>query len=94
MAAEDRFSNGLDSSEQIGEAAPVSAWFALSVFVLAVVFGFVDRQVISLLAEPIRHALNLSDTQIGLVQGLGFSIFSVTLYLSPWRDGRSLRSGG
>jgi MFS family permease len=79
MDADVRFPCKTNSGERNRETAPVSAWFALSVFVLAVVFGFVDRQVISLLAEPIRHALNLSDTQIGLVQGLGFTIFSTTL---------------
>jgi MFS family permease len=81
MVADEPFSSRSDSNEQ-REAAPGSAWFALSVFVLATVFGFVDRQIISLLAEPIRHALNLSDTQLGLVQGLGFTIFT-TLLIYP-----------
>jgi MFS family permease len=43
------------------------------------IFGFVDRQVLSLLAEPIKHALDLSDAQVGLLQGLGFAIFSTFL---------------
>lgn len=61
------------------ERAPGSAWFALWVFVVVSIFGFVDRQVLSLLAEPIRHAMHLSDAQIGLLQGLGFAIFSTVL---------------
>ena len=61
------------------ERAPPSAWFALWVFVVVGVFGFVDRQVLSLLAEPMSQALGLSDTQLGLLQGLGFAIFSTIL---------------
>ena len=61
------------------ERAPASAWFALWVFVVTGIFGFVDRQVLVLLAEPISHSLHLSDAQIGLLQGLGFAIFSSVL---------------
>jgi MFS family permease len=59
--------------------APPSAWVALWVFVVVSIFGFVDRQVLSLLAEPMKQALHLSDTQIGLLQGLGFALFSTFL---------------
>ena len=59
--------------------APASAWFALWVFVIVSIFGFVDRQVLVLLAEPMKHALHLSDAEIGLLQGLGFAIFSAVL---------------
>ena len=37
--------------------------------------SYIDRSILSLLAEPIKHALHLSDTQIGLLQGAAFSIF-------------------
>jgi MFS family permease len=36
-----------------------------------------DRQVLGLLVEPIKASFALSDTQIGLLQGLSFSIFYV-----------------
>lgn len=61
------------------ERAPASAWFALWVFVVTGIFGFVDRQVLVLLAEPISHSLHLSDAQLGLLQGVGFAIFSSIL---------------
>lgn len=38
-----------------------------------------DRRVLNLLVEPIRHDLNLSDTQISLLLGLSFAIFFSTL---------------
>ena len=37
--------------------------------------NFVDRQILSVLAEPIRQELGLSDTQLGLLTGLSFALF-------------------
>lgn len=37
--------------------------------------NFVDRQILSVLAEPIRKELHLSDTQLGLLTGLSFALF-------------------
>lgn len=37
--------------------------------------NFVDRQILSVLAEPIRQELHLSDTQLGLLTGLSFALF-------------------
>ncbi len=39
--------------------------------------SYVDRNVLSLLVDPMKAALRLSDTEIGAVQGLSFSIFYV-----------------
>ena len=52
------------------------AFYGVAVLVLATVFGALDRQILILLAEPMRHSLQLSDTQLGLLQGMGFSLFS------------------
>ena len=47
------------------------------VFVLMIfyVFSFIDRQIISLLVEPIKRDMQISDTQIGLLQGFSFALF-------------------
>lgn len=37
--------------------------------------NFMDRQILSVLAEPIRQDLGLSDTQLGLLTGLSFAFF-------------------
>lgn len=37
--------------------------------------NFLDRQVLNILAEPIKNDLHLSDTQIGLLTGLAFALF-------------------
>lgn len=48
-----------------------------TLFVLLVVYllSFLDRQIISILAEDIKGDLSLSDTQLGLLTGFAFAIF-------------------
>lgn len=58
--------------------SPVRAWFAVIVFSVAAVLSYTDRQILSLLVDPIRAALDISDTQVSLLQGLAFAlIYSV-----------------
>lgn len=41
-------------------------------------FNYLDRQVLLVLAEPIKHDLSLSDTQLGLLGGLAFAaVYSI-----------------
>src|SRR5438270_12069038 len=47
----------------------------LAILVLAYVFNFVDRQIVGVLAVPIKKELALSDTQIGLMGGVAFALF-------------------
>ena len=48
---------------------------SVGVLTLAYIFSFVDRQIINLLVEPIREDLQLTDTQISLLQGIAFALF-------------------
>lgn len=50
-------------------------WTLLVVYI----FNFIDRQIVNILAEPIRMELGLSDTQIGLMTGLAFALFYTVL---------------
>jgi len=54
-------------------------WYVLAIFTLAYMVSFIDRQVLSLLIEPIKQDLNISDTQVSLLIGFAFSIFYVTM---------------
>lgn len=54
-------------------------WYVLAVFVLAYIFSFVDRTILTLLVDPIRRSLRISDVQISLLQGLAFAIFYTAL---------------
>ena len=49
-------------------------WFVTTLLALGYVVSFLDRYLITLLVGPIKHDLNLSDTQIGLLQGLAFGV--------------------
>lgn len=42
-------------------------------------FNFIDRQILVILQESIKADLGLSDTQLGLLTGLTFALFYVTL---------------
>ena len=59
--------------------SPIYAWFVVLVLTLAYTCSFVDRQILTLLIEPIRRDLHISDTQVSLLGGLAFSIFYTTL---------------
>src|SRR3546814_12427214 len=47
----------------------------LAILLLAYIFNFLDRQIVSILAEPIKKDLGLSDGQLGLMGGLAFALF-------------------
>lgn len=66
------------SNEQGGEK---SAAFTLIALGVVSFFNYLDRSAFSVLAVPIKEDLGLTDTQIGLVGGLGFSLFYATMGL-------------
>jgi MFS family permease len=47
----------------------------LVVLLIAYMISFIDRQILSLMVNPIRTTLHISDFQISLLQGLAFAIF-------------------
>jgi MFS family permease len=51
------------------------AWYVVLVLTGMYMFSFVDRQILSLLVPSIKRDLGVSDTQIGLLQGLAFALF-------------------
>ena len=53
--------------------------YVLGMLVVVYVFNFLDRQIVTILAEPIKVDLGLNDTQIGLMTGLAFAIFYTVL---------------
>ncbi len=53
--------------------------YVLGVLFVVIMLNFIDRQVISILAEPIKQEMGLSDKQLGLMTGLSFALFYTTL---------------
>ncbi|HJN51411.1 MAG: MFS transporter [Pseudomonadales bacterium] len=51
------------------------AKYVLAVLVLVYVFNFIDRQILSILAEDIKADLGITDAQIGFLYGTAFAVF-------------------
>jgi len=77
-----------DASEGLAEGAPLAgvhipaehkatgySWYVLSVLVVIYVLNFVDRNILSILAEDIKADLGLTDDQLGFLYGTAFGVF-------------------
>ena len=62
-----------------GLFSPATRNYALGVLVVVYTFNFIDRQILSILLEPIKLELGLSDTALGLLTGFAFALFYATL---------------
>lgn len=51
------------------------AWYVLSVLVFVYVLNFVDRQILSILANDIKADLGLTDADLGFLYGTAFAVF-------------------
>ena len=57
--------------------SPARSWWAIVLFMVALMFNYLDRQLMTLLITPIKADLGLSDTQVSLLIGFAFVLFSV-----------------
>jgi MFS family permease len=64
-------------NEEVRITAPRSA-YVVFVFFLCFVFSYIDRQIVSILVQPLKLALHLTDAQIGLLQGMAFTVCYAT----------------
>ncbi|HYJ53764.1 MAG TPA: MFS transporter [Allosphingosinicella sp.] len=75
------------------------AWYALFVLVLVYIVNFIDRQIISILAQDIKHDLHLEDSQIGFLYGTAFAVFyalfgiPIARLADSWYRGRLIAIG-
>jgi predicted MFS family arabinose efflux permease len=62
--------------------------YVLAVLVLVYVVNFIDRQVFSILIEPIKADIHLSDTQLGFLGGVAFAFFYTFagIPIARWAD--------
>jgi len=56
--------------------SPGIAWSAVAVLMVLICLSLLDRQIISLMVQPIRREFGVSDSQIGLLQGLAFALLN------------------
>ena len=54
--------------------APRQRRYVLALLTLLSALAFMDRQILAVVLEPVKTEFGLSDLQIGLVTGLGFSL--------------------
>ena len=51
------------------------AYYVLAVLFVVYVFNFIDRQILSILLQPIKEDLQVSDTAMGFLTGFAFAVF-------------------
>jgi len=70
------------------------AWYVVIILTACYTLSFIDRQILGLLVGPIKRDLGISDTRVGLLQGLAFSVFYTFLGLPLGRiaDTRNRRN--
>ncbi|HUD90695.1 MFS transporter [Sphingobium sp.] len=62
------------------------------ILLVAYIFNFIDRQIISVLALPIKQDLALTDRELGLMGGIAFAIFYTTMAIPiAWLADRTKR---
>lgn len=69
------------------------SYFVVCVLTLIYTFNFLDRKILSILAELVRRDLNLTDTQLGILSGFAFALFYTTLGIPlAWLADRARRT--
>lgn len=68
--------------------------YALGLLVFLYVINYIDRQVLSVLLEPIKRELGASDTAMGFLSGLAFALFYTTagVPIARFADGGNRRN--
>ena len=67
--------DGGNDSADARQPAPAYGWYALGVLFVVYLVNFVDRQILSILANDIKADLGLTDAQLGFLYGTAFAIF-------------------
>ena len=51
------------------------AWYVVAVLMFAYIIAYVDRSILTLLVDPIKRDIGVSDTQVSLLHGFAFVLF-------------------
>ncbi|MEM1245339.1 MAG: MFS transporter [Acidobacteriota bacterium] len=62
--------------------------YTLLLLVLVFTSSHIDRQIVAILAQPLKEAFELSDSQLGVLTGFAFALFYATLGMpmAMWAD--------
>jgi MFS family permease len=69
----------IDGRARVRQVTASYRRYAVALLFLFYVFNFIDRQIVTILAEPIKRDLEIADWQLGLMTGTAFAIFYCTL---------------
>src|SRR5262249_61894928 len=75
-------SQSVSVEEEAPYPRPAYAWYMVGVLTVIYVFSFIDRQILALIVDPIKHDLHITDFQISLLMGFSF-VFFYTLFGIP-----------
>lgn len=64
----------MSAAADAGAQGARNRYMALALLICVYTFNFLDRQIVSILATPIKAELHISDGDYGLLSGLGFAI--------------------
>ncbi|GAB4148076.1 MAG: MFS transporter [Sphingomonadales bacterium] len=59
--------------------SPARAWTMVFILLIAYISSFIDRQLVTLLVDPIQKDLRLTDTEFSLLAGAAFSLFYMSM---------------
>lgn len=81
------------AGHKTGPASPY-AYYVVGVLMLAYMFSFIDRMILSLVIDPVRQDLGLSETEVSLLAGFAFAMFYTLLGVpfGRWVDTRGRRN--
>ena len=94
MTTTDRPTARPQSAPSSDDFDPRYARYVLGILFLVYVVNFIDRQILSILLDPIKEDLGASDTQMGFLTGFAFAIFytGFGIPIARWADRGSRRS--
>lgn len=68
------------------------SWYVVGLLLLVYILSYFDRYILTLVVEPIKHSLHLTDFQVGLLLGPAFSLFNVLMSIPlGWYSDRASR---
>jgi MFS family permease len=73
--------------------SPLIAWIGVTFLLLCYFMFFVDRNILTLLVAPVRRDLQISDAEMGILNGYAFSVLGgvFSIPFAWWADRRSRR---
>lgn len=80
--------DGKSQTETSADTSKAYTYYAVFLLMLVYSINIIDRNILSILLEPIKRDLGVSDTRIGFLTGFSFAIFYSTMAIpiAMWAD--------